>query len=515
MEIKEIKLLEYSKQEERNWLVNKLMKSMYPDYKPGPGSLLPKYTLDEVALTDCYSTITPSEADLSVSCGNVNLAAPLLVAPMDTVAGAELGKAAFELGMACIIYRHKKMETQLQWIEEVLRHRPCLVQKPQILGPNATLEDAADILSKYKYSTIPIVSDNGQLIGILFTKDASFKENADDLVCKWMTPFKQLKRVQNQVSFAEARQRLLTESGCSVLPVVDNKRNFCGIYFRKDCRPAKPMYYNDHPVVGMAVGVKTADIQRVQEGLKLGVSIIVIDSSHGNGPEVIKQAAQIVALAKPYGAAVIAGNVASIDGYLRFAAVGVDAVKVGIGSGSICTTSLATGVGVPMWSLIRECVFAREDLIKEATHAPIIIADGGINNTGQMVKALAAGAHLCMAGKFFAAAQESLAAIASRARAGDLVPYRGMASPGAIRDRSAMVRYGAGKQAPEGVEGLIECRGSLKSWWPEDRELICGGLAHVGAATVSDLQMAGNQPYIWSLLSAAGQHQMETRVLLK
>jgi len=511
------KFLQFQSQEEREWLLRKIMKDIYPNFQPGRCNPLPRYSLDEVALTDRYSEVAPSDVDLSVSCGNIRLAAPLLTAPMDTLSGSELGQAAFELGMGCIIYRHKKAEVQFEWIKQIINHSPCFVHQPKTLGSADTLEDAADILQKYHYSTIPAVNADKKLLGILFTKNAALKENVSEPVTKWMTPLKDLITIKPAEKFEIVRKRLLSERGCSVLPVVDDNGVFCGMYFRKDCRPAKPAYHNGKPLVGMAVSVNPEDIKRAKKGLELGVSLIVIDSSHGNCPPVIEQADKIVkiivTIAELYGAAVIAGNVASIDGYLRLAEVGVDAVKVGIGSGSICTTSLVTGVGVPMFSLIRECVCTREYLISEGKHAPIIIADGGINNTGQIVKALAAGAHLCMAGKYFAAAQESLAAVDSGARAGDLVYYRGMASRGAIRDRSASFRYGTGKQAPEGVEGFVECRGPLKSWWPQDEELICGGLSHVGAATIEDLHKIGNEPYIWSLLSSAGQRQMETRVL--
>ncbi|MFA6551081.1 MAG: IMP dehydrogenase [Patescibacteria group bacterium] len=494
-------------------LSKKLMRKIYPAFQTGYGSPLPRYSLDEVALTDGYSTIAPQEVDLTTECGIVSLATPLLTAPMDTVSGPDLGKAAFEVGVGNIIYRHKKPEVQLEWIQQVISHSPCLVHQPKILNPNDTLEDAADILQKHRYSTIPVVDAGKKLRGILFTKNAALKENASDAVTKWMTPLDKLITIKPSEKFEIVRSRLLSEHGCSILPVVDDGEIFHGMYFRKDCRPAAPAYHNGKPVTGMAVSVKPEDIERVKAGLELGVSLIVIDCSHGDCPAVINQVRQIVELAKNYGAAVIAGNVASIGGYLRLAEVGVDAVKVGIGSGSICTTSLVTGVGVPMWSLIRECAYAREYLFKKGLNAPIIIADGGINNTGQIVKALAAGASLCMAGKYFVPAQESLASVDVKAKAGDLVSYRGMASRGAIRDRSAIFRYGAGKCAPEGVEGKIECRGPLKIWWPEDRELICGGFSHVGAATIEDLHRIVNEsPYIWSLLTPAGQLQMAPRV---
>jgi IMP dehydrogenase len=239
------------------------------------------------------------------------------------------------------------------------------------------------------------------------------------------------------------------------------------------------------------------------------VGIIVIDSSHGNCPAVIDQTKKIVKIAGGR-AAVIAGNIADVDGYYRLALAGVDGVKCGIGSGSICTTSQVTGAGVPMFTLIRELSFAREKMIKAGRPAPAIIPDGGVNGPGEMVIALAAGGDACMAGKWLVAAKESLSC-QERGVQNGLVYYRGMASREAIEKRVSD-RYGKQKRAAEGVAGGVEDRGPLKTWIGHDLELVQGGFAHAGAKNMEALHVYGNEPISFVRFTSFGQNQIDTRV---
>ncbi len=265
-----------------------------------------------------------------------------------------------------------------------------------------------------------------------------------------MKPFKKLKVEKIETPFEKIRERLFYEEECSMLPVVDDKKRIKGIYFKKDFYYANPSSYHNKPLVGMAVGTGDDDLERVIESLKLGIGIIVIDSSHGNCPPVIEQAKKIVNLVKDR-AAVVAGNIADIDGYLRLARVGVHGVKFGIGGGSICTTSSVTGAGTGMFSLTRELSYMRRKMQMKGMNTPSLIADGSISGPGRMVTALAAGADVCMSGEWLVAAHESLSFQENHVR-DEYVLYRGMASAGAIKARSSE-RYGKSKSAPEGIEG--------------------------------------------------------------
>ncbi|MDD5071351.1 MAG: IMP dehydrogenase, partial [Patescibacteria group bacterium] len=282
------------------------------------------------------------------------------------------------------------------------------------------------------------------------------------------------------------------------------------IYFMKDFFVADPAVHKGKPLVGIAIGTEKSDLERAKQALEMGVGIIVIDSSHGNCPPVINQAKAVVEMSGDL-AAVIAGNVADIDGYYRLAQVGVHGVKCGIGPGSICTTSQVTGAGMPMFTLIRELDFIRRKLKSKGEHAPVIIPDGSVEGPGDMVIALAAGGDACMSGKWLVAAGESLSCRENGVDNEGFVKYWGMASARAIKARMARSRY-QGKTAPEGVEGRVKHRGPLKTWIGGDIELIQGGFAHAGAADLASLHEFGNRPIAFVRFSSAGQEQIRTRL---
>ncbi len=487
-----------------------IYQGLYPGRFNGsaPTEPIVGYTLREVRINPVHSNVEPHEVDLTTSIGPVKLNLPLLSAAMDTVTGPDMAKAMFEIGGCGIIYRTKKPEQQLEWLKQSLRHRPCLVSEPKCLFPTDAVEDAKDILDQFDFSTIPVVTKRGGLLeGILFTRDVFFKVKGRmaEPVSNWMTPFKELKTESARASFRKIRDRLLNEQECSVLPIISSRRKLKGIYFMKDFFQVNPVLHNRKPLVGMAIGMHESDLDRVKEGIKLGVGIVVIDSSHGNCRAVIEQTEKVVKIAKGK-AAVIAGNVADIGGYLNLAAVGVDGVKCGIGSGSICTTSQVTGAGVPMFTLIRELAFARQKLLTDKKNAPVIIPDGGINGPGDMVVALAAGGDVCMAGEWLVAAQESRSAM-EKGVVDSMVFYRGMASKSAIAERLSE-RYGRQKKAPEGIETKVPFRGPLKTWIGKDFELVQGGFAHAGAKNIKELHRFGNLPMAFRGFTAAGQRQI-------
>lgn len=489
----------------------KIYKEMYPDYFNGSGICkpIPTFALNEVGIRPIFSRYSPDQVDLTSSIGPIALPVPLLSAAMDTVSGPHMAKVLSTLGGCAVIYRHKRPEVQIEWIKDALSYHHCLVDNPKSLMPDNPLEYAKDILKEFGFSTIPVIERDGTLKGVLFTDDIVFKGKLGELVKDFMKPLGELKTADINTSFYNTRDRLYNEEHCSVLPVVDKEGRLKGIYFKQDFYYANPSFHNSRPLVGMAVGVQEEDLERVKEAIKLGIGIIVIDSSHGNCPPVIKQATRIVQMVGDK-AAVIAGNIADVDGYCRLAETGVDAVKFGIGSGSICTTSQVTGAGVGMFTLARELNFTRKKVSRKI-NAPALIADGGINGPKDMVIILATGSHGCMAGKWLVAASESLSCQEKLPAPFGKVFYRGMASKTAIESRLSD-RYGKQKRAAEGVEGYVVHKGPLMKWFKYDLELIKGGFAHAGAGNIKELHNFGELPYAFTHFSSSGQMQIAARV---
>ena len=501
--------------------VQEVLEEMYPE-RLSPRSLptIQGSVLDEVRISDAYSELGPLDPDISTVIGPLQLAVPFIPAPMDTVTGAEMAKVMHEIGTFGPIYRHPEQNTQLDWIEDAINFTACLIKKPKSLHPDERLYKAWDILKKYGFSTIPVTTNNEILKGVLFTGDIAFteiKERLEEPVKKWMRPFDELKVSSVDTPFSKIKRRLLDEERCSMLPIINDDRRLCGIYFMKDLIFAKPSMHNGKPLVGMAISDMSEDLDRARMGLELGIGAVIIDSSHGNCKNVIEQTKKVAALKKELGLnfAIIVGNIANIDGYYRLAMAGADAVKCGIGSGSICTTSGGTGIGVPMFTVIRQLSFLREKMKSYNMPTPEIIPDGGISNTGNLVTAISSGGHVCMSGEWFAAAAESISADGGKGviqvEERKYIRYRGMASDGAIKDRSS-IRYGKGKSAAEGIEGTVLYRGPLKQWIRKDLELIRGGFAHTGSKNIKELQEFGNWPFAFYQFSSSGISQIETRV---
>lgn len=490
--------------------VDEVYEEMYPELFRAGGLVSPikGCTLREARFRPVRSKVHPLGADISSRIGPVKLNFPLLSAAMDAVSGPDMAKVIFEVGGCGILWRDPEAKVQLDWLEKVLSHKPCLVSKPKSLHQNQTLGAVKKILEEDGFSTIPVIARNRSLVGVIFTRDISFERHLSDPVKKWMKPRSQLKVERADTPFETIRDRLLDEKECTVLPILDKNDRFQGIYFKKDFFAANPVFHNGKPLVGIAIGVEKADLKRAQQALEMGVGIIVIDSSHGNCPAVIDQAKAVVEMAKER-AAVVAGNVADIDGYYRLAQVGVHGVKCGIGPGSACTTSQVTGAGVPMFTLIRELNYIRQKMAGGNT--PAIIPDGGIEGPGDMVMALAGGGDLCMAGKWLVAASESLSFLKYGIDRDGFVQYWGMAASRAIKDRIAGSRY-QGKTAPEGIEGRVRHRGPLKKWIAKDIELIKGGFAHAGAPNLAALHEFGNKRIAFFDFGSAGQEQIRTRL---
>ena len=498
-------------------LINYVLTEMYPhlNHMPFPPPIS-AYSLDEISMGDSPSEVPPLTADLSIKIGPITLHTPIFSAAMDTVSGPELCIALAETGGCGILYRTKNQDLQMEWLKKVLSHEWCIVRNPLSLLPTDTIDKAKDIQTESGFSTIPIIDESNILKGILFTGTINFEGHEQDAVSRWMKPISKLTTKSPETPFSVIRSFITGPRTKldTVLPIVDKDEKFHGIYFKKDFRNINPAQHIGKPLVGIAIGTQETDLRRVQIAKKLGAGAIVIDSSHGDCPAVIQQTQKVKALVG-HDCCVIAGNVASISGFLNLALAGADAVKCGIGSGSTCTTSPKTGVGVPMWTVIREISFLRH-MIKTSKkhhqlHLPALIPDGGLFTSGQIVKALFAGGDAIMSGQMLAQAEESISAIENRCKQGDQVYYRGMASQGAINARHAD-RYGSQKSAPEGEEGYVTCQGPLKKWIGKEIELIQTGFAHKGARNIRDAQEIGNRPGTWYHLSNSGIFQNNSRV---
>ncbi len=502
--------------------VAEAIKQLPIELRSSPYATHQSHILGEVRLSDGYTKVGPLDVDLSTTVGPLTLTLPFIPAPMDTVTGRKMAELMHDIGSFGPIYRHSEANVLLDWIEGALRHKSCLIKKPLSLHFDEPLEQARKILKKHHFSTIPVVTKQNVLKGVLFTGDVAFRTmkqrgRLKEPVKRWMIPFDELKVESVQTTFEKIQDRLLNNQQCSVLPVVDDGRKLHGIYFMKDFLFANPSMHNGKPLIGMAISDDPEDLERARIALELGVGAIVIDSSHGNCLRVMEQTKKVASLRKELGVefALIVGNIASMDGYYRLAMAGADAVKCGIGSGSICTTSSGTGIGVPMFTLIRKLSFIREKMRLSGKPHPIILPDGDVGNTGNIVLAIAAGGHLIMSGEMFVAAKESISANGGdgvfTADKTQYVNYRGMASDNAINDRSA-VRYGIDKTAAEGIEGAVPYRGPLKKWIGKDIELIKGGFSHTGSSNIEELHEFGNWSEAYEYFSSFGQNQLTTRI---
>lgn len=466
-------------------------------------------TLYDIDLTPTKSHVYPTEVDLKTTIGPVILKIPLLSSPMDTTTGARLAKALSVMGGCGILFRHPDPAEQLAWLADVLSYQWCVVKEPECLYETSSIGEAERVLKQKGFSTIPVKNAEKRLTGVLFTRDVAFKWHREDAVSRWMTPLEKLKTTFVGTQFSEIRDRLLHEQECSVLPIVDDEAHLHGIYFMKDVVHADPSEHGGKPLVGIAINTEEGDLDRALEAMRMGAGIIHINTSHGDSRDVIEQVNRLCTIAAPFtNVAIMAGNIADVDGggYMRLAEAGVHAVTVGIGSGSICTTTGQTGAGVGMVTAIRACVEGR----KKSNVQPAIIADGGINEPGDAVKALLVGADAVMCGKWFVAASESRSAIENGIHDGKVL-YRGMASREAIAERVSD-RYDRKKTAPEGVTGWVPHRGPLMQWLPEDLELVRGGFAHAGASNIEALHQYGNKSGSSNRFTSLGRMQAAVRV---
>jgi IMP dehydrogenase len=452
--------------------------------------LLDGLTFDDVLVLPAYSEILPREVSTQTKLTrNLTINVPIVSAAMDTVTENRLAMALAREGGIGILHKNMSIERQAEEVRKVKRSESGMIQEPLTLTENATLHDAHRIMRENKIGGIPVIDGNGKLMGILTNRDLRFERNLDKLVRDVMTKDK-LITAPLGTNLIQA-ESILQEYKIEKLPVVDSDGKLAGLITYKDILNVKhhPKACKDKHgrlMVGAAVGVTSDTIDRIGALVKAGVDVIVIDTAHGHSRGVIEEIKKAKTIFNT--TEIIAGNIATGAAAKALLDTGVDGIKVGVGPGSICTTRIIAGIGVPQLSAIMEASAA-----VKGSGVPII-ADGGIRYSGDMVKALVAGASVIMAGSLFAGTEES---------PGETVlldgrkfkSYRGMGSIEAMKEGSKD-RYfqdaeeEIAKLVPEGIVGIVPFKGDLKEVIYQYVGGLKAGMGYCGAKTIEELQEA-------------------------
>ena len=447
-------------------------------------------TFDDVLLEPQYSEVVPSNVDVSTMLTRrITLQIPLISSPMDTVTEATMAIALAQEGGIGIIHKNLSIEQQAEEVLKVKRSANGIIRRPATLPPTATVREAQRLMKEKNVSGVPVIQPDGKLCGILTRRDLRFLENLDIQISEVMTSSSTpqgLVTAKGDVTL-ETAETILMEKKVEKLLLIDDMFRLTGLITIRDIDkmrnfPRRCVDSEGRLRVGAAVGVHDND--RIERLLERDVDVLVVDSAHGHSANVLET---IRYIKRTHDIDVIAGNVATAEGAKALADAGADAVKVGIGPGSICTTRVVSGVGVPQITAISRAAQALEG------RGVPVIADGGVRCSGDITKALAAGAHVVMLGGLFAGLEES---------PGELIlyqgrtfkEYRGMGSLGAMVHGSSE-RYRQGREVvpeklvPEGVEGRVAYKGSLG---PFVYQLVGGlraGMGYLGAQTIEDLRV--------------------------
>jgi IMP dehydrogenase len=443
-------------------------------------------TFDDVLLEPRYSEVVPAEVEISTRLTRrIRLNIPILSSPMDTVTESAMAIALAQEGGIGVIHKNMSIERQTEEVEKVKRSANGIILNPATLPPDETVGRAQEIMNQYNVSGLPITTPDGRLAGILTRRDLRFLEDRTLPIREVMT-WEHLVTATGAVTLEEA-EKILMEKKVEKLLLVDEDFRLTGLITIKDIDMMRrfPNACKDRQGrlrVGAAVGVH--EYQRVESLISKGVDVLVVDSAHGHSANVIQTVKKIKS---QWDIDVVAGNIATAEACRDLIAAGADAVKVGIGPGSICTTRVISGVGVPQITAINQVSQAAEN-----SQTPLI-ADGGIRYSGDLTKAIAAGAHAVMIGGLLAGLAESPGAqILYQGRTFKV--YRGMGSLGAMVDGSSE-RYrqrgdgrGPDKLVPEGVEGRVPFKGPLG---PFIYQLVGGlraGMGYCGTRTIEELR---------------------------
>ncbi len=450
-------------------------------------------TFDDVLLAPGPSSVLPAEVDLRTRfAGNLHLNIPILSAAMDTVTEGKMAISLARLGGIGVIHRNLSAVEQADEVDKVKRSEAGMIVDPITLPPTATLAEAEAIMSRYHISGVPITDETGRLLGILTNRDIRFVIPGPQLVAEYMTA-DNLVTAPVGTSLENAKE-ILHRHRIEKLPLVDEEGRLKGLITVKDILkkidyPLAITDNNGRLLSAAAVGVGSKGLERLEHLANAGVDVVVIDTAHGHARSVIDTLAE--AKRRYPQLPIIAGNVATAQGTRDLIAAGADGVKIGIGAGSICTTRIISGVGVPQIHAVLECA-------TEAHRQNIpAIADGGIKYSGDIVKALAAGADAVMLGSLLAGLEESPGEIVHYEGRRYKV-YRGMGSLGAMQGYGAD-RYGSGQSAgersklvPEGIEGQVPYKGKLADVLYQMVGGVRAGMGYVGANNLAELREKAN-----------------------
>ena len=447
-------------------------------------------TFDDVLLLPGYSQVLPRDVDISSRLTNsIRLKIPMLSAAMDTVTEATLAIALAREGGIGILHKNMSIEQQAEQVRKVKRSESAMIIDPVTLTADATIGDAVRLMKENRIGGIPIVDLGHKLIGILTNRDLRLEENSQRKVTELMTKDNLI--VAPEGTDLKKAEAILRQHKVEKLPVIDKDGKLVGLITFRDILQLKnfPNAGKDsfgRLMVGAALGITKEMMERAEALQYVGVDVITLDSAHGHSKGVIDALKVLKTNFKDL--QIIAGNVGTAEGAKALADAGADAVKVGIGPGSICTTRIVAGIGVPQLTAVMQAAYALKDT------GVTIIADGGIRFTGDMVKALAAGANAVMMGGIFAGTEESPGeTIIYEGR--KFKQYRGMGSLGAMVQGSGDryfqdVEADIKKYVPEGIEGRIAYKGYVNEVVYQFTGGLRAGMGYCGAATIEDLQKA-------------------------
>ncbi|MEE2671964.1 MAG: IMP dehydrogenase [Bdellovibrionota bacterium] len=449
----------------------------------------PGLTYDDVLLMPDYSEVLPSDVTLkSRFTKNIGLNIPIASSAMDTVTESLTAITMAQDGGIGIIHKNLSIEKQAKEVLTVKRYESGVVSEPVTVSPEDTLENVKETIKKYGFSGFPVVNGQGQIVGIVTNRDIRYVEDGRTLVKDIMTDRENMVLAEEGVDLGDAK-KLLHAHRIEKLPLIDKDEKLVGMITVKDIEKSiKHPNANKDSLgrlrVGAAVGVGEKEVARAEALIKAGVDVVVVDTAHGHSKGVIEMVRKVKSLSDSVD--VVGGNIATAKGCEELIKAGADGVKIGIGPGSICTTRVVAGIGVPQLQALLDC----RDICRK--HDVPFIADGGIKYSGDIVKALAAGAETVMIGSLFAGTDEAPGErVIYQGRAYKL--YRGMGSLGAMV-KGSKDRYGQGsvnddeKLVPEGIEGQVPYRGSLSENVYQLVGGIRAGMGYIGAEDLAQLR---------------------------
>ena len=443
-------------------------------------------TFDDILLVPAHSEVLPKEVSLTSKLTNkITLNTPIISAAMDTVTEGKLAIAIAQEGGMGVIHKNMSIQSQAMEVRKVKRFESGIIRDPISIDPSATIKDVFDLQAQHGISAMPVVS-NDTLVGLITSRDVLFESRLDEVVENVMTPQKSLITV-NEGASMDTVKKLLRKHRIERVLVTDDQYKLGGMITVSDIKktsdfPKAAKDDQERLIVAAAVGVGKGSSERVRALVEAGVDVIVIDTAHGHSQGVLDR---VIKTKKEFpNLEIIAGNIATAQAAIDLAKAGADCVKVGIGPGSICTTRIVAGVGVPQISAISDIA----DALKKTNVT--VIADGGIRYSGDAAKAFAAGAHCVMLGSMLAGTEESPGEV-ELYQGRSYKAYRGMGSIGAMgqahgsSDRYFQAELAAEKLVPEGIEGRVPYKGSIR---PIIHQMVGGIRSSMGYTGCKNLE---------------------------